>query len=255
VSQTLPTDLSDLKSDGFAIIEDCLTAKQCIEWCNRISLAINRPESHGRLQAKVADQSITYGSRNLIELCPEIAELLRIPAISKASRQFLGDCFGLVRGLYFDKPPGVSWSLPWHQDLTIAVASHVVGAETLDGFTKPTVKAGVCHVEAPTWLLEQMLTVRIHLDAMTSENGPLVVRKGSHLLGKLIEGITPPSNKVFEVHCSAGAAMLMRPLLCHSSIPSIADTTMHRRTVHLELCSSEHLPHGFRWKDFIRIDC
>jgi hypothetical protein len=44
----------------------------------------------------------------------------------------------------------------------------------------PTVKAGIPHLVAPQWLLERMLTIRVHLDEVTHENGPLVVQPGSH---------------------------------------------------------------------------
>ena len=51
-------------------------------------------------------------------------------------------------------------------------------------FKKPTIKAGVPHVEAPESVLECMLTARIHLDETTDENGPLLVIPGSHQSGK-----------------------------------------------------------------------
>ena len=47
-------------------------------------------------------------------------------------------------------------------------------------FCKPTCKAGVPHVEAPWAILEQMVAVRIHLDDVSEENGPLKVQPGSH---------------------------------------------------------------------------
>src|SRR4029077_6153806 len=91
--------------------------------------------------------------------------------------QVLGPSAGLVRGLYFDKPPEQSWALPFHRDKTIAVRDNrKLGA----GFPNPTMKAGVPHVEAPDYILERMLTLRIHLDPMTLENGPLSLMPGSH---------------------------------------------------------------------------
>jgi len=66
----------------------------------------------------------------------------------------LGPQGGLTRGLYFDKPPGNSWALPWHRDLTIAVKQH----GPLGCFTNPTKKAGVPHVQAPAELLARMVT-------------------------------------------------------------------------------------------------
>ena len=79
-----------------------------------------------------------------------------------ALAEVLGEECGLVRGLYFDKPPDQSWSLPWHRDQTIAVADNRLPTTY---FRNPTKKEGVLHVEAPRELLQQMLTLRIHLIA------------------------------------------------------------------------------------------
>src|SRR6266404_493411 len=103
------------------------------------------------------------------------------PARVEAMAAVLGPDFGLVRVLFFDKPPGGSWSLPAHKDLTIAVRDNRLPSRH---FRNPTRKAGVPHVEAPRELLDKMLTARIHLDDVTAENGPLKVIPGSHRLGK-----------------------------------------------------------------------
>ena len=96
--------------------------------------------------------------------------------------------------LYFDKPPGESWALPWHKDLAIAVRDNRLPS---DHFARPTTKYGVPHVEAPAWLLERMLTARLHLDEVTDENGPLRVLPGSHRDGK-----ESGSGRVNEVRCA-----------------------------------------------------
>jgi ectoine hydroxylase-related dioxygenase (phytanoyl-CoA dioxygenase family) len=230
----------------------------CLDLAARVSAAVERSTSQGRLQAKVAEQSVTYGSRNLLSLFPEVVNLLALPVIAQACASILGASYGVVRGLYFDKPPGLSWSLPWHQDLTIAVKEHQPTQpestqESMDGFSKPTVKAGVCHVEAPTWLLENMLTVRIHIDAMCDHNGPVLVQRGSHRAGKLTHHLEPCLSEITEIHCSVGSVMLMRPLLSHSSIASKPDSNMHRRIVHLELSSFEILPNGYSWQSFVPV--
>jgi ectoine hydroxylase-related dioxygenase (phytanoyl-CoA dioxygenase family) len=45
-------------------------------------------------------------------------------------------------------------------------------------------KAGVPHFIASDDFLRQMLTLRIHLDEVTDENGPLRVIRGSHVSSK-----------------------------------------------------------------------
>jgi len=125
----------------------------------------------------------TYAARNLASLNPGLMNAWRKPALVDLLRSVLGDRFGLVRVLYFDKNPNRTWSLPWHKDMTIAVVDHSLPSQH---FTKPTRKSGVEHVEAPTTLLSEMLTLRIHLDMVTNDNGPLQVAVGSHRNGKAV---------------------------------------------------------------------
>lgn len=179
-----------------------------------------------------------YGARNLLRLWPESVELLRAEPLHSRLLSLLGPTAGAVRGLYFDKPPGHSWALPWHKDVSVAVKAH--GPSGV--FSKPTVKAGVPHVEGPDELLQTMLTVRIHLDPMTPDNGPLRVIPGSHR-GDDREPVT--------LHCNAGDVLLMRPLLTHASGHSRDDTPLHRRIVHLECAASPNLPDGYDWHDFV----
>jgi ectoine hydroxylase-related dioxygenase (phytanoyl-CoA dioxygenase family) len=149
-----------------------------------------------------------------------------------------------VRALFFDKPPGHSWALPWHKDYSVAVVAH----RTFGVFTKPTRKAGVPHVEAPEELLERMVTARIHLDDMTDDNGPLRIIPGSHT--SLRETDDDPREPM-TVHCRAGDVLLMRPLLTHASGHCSPTTTRHRRIVHLECAPSPTLPDGYEWHDFV----
>ena len=62
-----------------------------------------------------------YAARNVLELCPPARDIWRKPRLLEFLHAALGSEFGLVRGLFFDKPPERTWSLPWHKDLTIAV--------------------------------------------------------------------------------------------------------------------------------------
>lgn len=149
-----------------------------------------------------------------------------------------------MRGLYFDKPPAGSWSLPWHRDLTIAVRDNTLPSRA---FRNPTRKAGVPHVEAPDEVLRQMLTLRIHLDDATPENGPLQVIPGSHT-SRESPGEGPP----VVVLAQAGDVLAMRPLLLHASGESKPGTMLHRRVIHLEFAAEERLPDGYAWRRFVR---
>jgi hypothetical protein len=182
-----------------------------------------------------------YGARNLLRLWPGVLDVARAPSLADALLRVLGPGGGVVRALFFDKPPGHSWALPWHRDYTIAVKAH----GPIGSFQKPTTKAGVPHVEAPEELLARMVTARVHLDAVTDENGPLRVIPGSHL--------GPEDRPAVTIHCGAGDVLLMRPLLVHGSGHSADHTDRHRRIVHLECAPPGDLPDGYEWHDFVKI--
>lgn len=184
-----------------------------------------------------------YGARELLRMWPRVVELARAPGLLAVLGEILGRDGGVVRGLFFDKPPGHSWALPWHRDYTVAVRAH----GRIGLFKKPTTKAGVPHLEAPTDLLAGMVTVRIHLDDMTDENGSLRVIPGSHRLDDAVP--KPP----VTLECRAGDVLLMRPLLSHSSGHSRPGNESHRRIVHLECAPTPHLPDGYEWHDFVRL--
>lgn len=231
-----------LERDGFASAPGLLSESEC-------DALIASLETH----LQVADPAIRggegaiYAARNLMDFWPEATSFWRRPAILEVLQAHLGASGGLVRMLYFDKPPGQSWALPWHKDLTIAVADH---RGPWVEYRHPTTKAGVPHLEAPEAVLETMLTLRLHLDAVTNENGPLKVVPGSHRTGKHLD----LSGEVAILHAKRGDGLLMRPLLAHASGRSQEGTTQHRRILHLEFASSETLPEGVRWHRFLPLE-
>jgi hypothetical protein len=229
-----------LERDGFAVLPDVLTEAEVraalMEWAE-----VSR--RHAGDEAILANDGPAYGARNLLQLWPGVLDFTRRPRLRDALLEVLGPVAGVVRVLFFDKPPGHSWALPWHKDYNIAVAEH--GAE--GAFTKPTTKAGLPHVMAPAAVLEAMLTARVHLDAVTANNGPLRVIPGSHrhyAMG------ADEAREPVAVHCRAGDVLLMRPLLTHASGHTKPAANAHRRTVHLECAASPALPDGYRWHSF-----
>ena len=155
----------------------------------------------------------------------------------------LGEKAFVVRGILFDKTEGANWKVPWHQDVTIAIKDRV----DIDGFGPWSIKQGVQHVQPPAYVLQKMLSVRIHLDNCPAMNGALRVIPGSHMEGKLDESIIADKVQGREaVTCeiSAGGALVMRPLLLHSS--SASEVPQHRRVVHLDYANVS-LPDGLSW--------
>ena len=159
------------------------------------------------------------------------------------ARQALGPFARPVRILFFDKRPDANWSVPYHQDLTIAVGARA----EVEGFGPWSVKADIPHVQAPFRILERMVAVRLHLDPCGPENGPLRVLPCTHLHGRLRHEdidrlvLERPEQTVIA---DRGDAILMHPLLLHASSP--ASKPSHRRVLHIEYAAVD-LPEPLTW--------
>jgi ectoine hydroxylase-related dioxygenase (phytanoyl-CoA dioxygenase family) len=194
-------------------------------------------------------QGTVVAARNVLSAWPAAGGVWRQSPLPDVLHTLLGRDYGLVRVLFFDKPPDQTWALPWHKDLTIAVRDNRLPSRH---FHKPTTKAGVPHVEASQDVLEGIVTVRLHLDDVTEENGPLKVIPGSHQSGKLLgPGGTAPQS----ILTGRGDVLLMWPLLAHCSSRSHSGTRRHRRILHLEFAASAWLPDGYAWHDFVPGQC
>ena len=184
------------------------------------------------------------GRRGLLAL-PPIAELARSRRVLALVRPHLPAEPFPVRAIYFDKSPGTKWLVPWHQDLSLALRARV----EVPGFGPWSTKEGIPHVRPPVGLLQQMLTVRIHLDAADEANGALRVLPGSHRLGRLsADRIRQTRSEQPEFLCrvSAGDALLMRPLLLHAS--SRSTSARHRRVLHIDYAAFT-LPKELDWHE------
>jgi hypothetical protein len=227
--------------DGFVVVSGVLTPGRIAGIVSALEGAFQRQADNAAIRT---DAGNVYAARNVLEIWPEAASVWRQPPLPEMLEAVLSPDFGLVRTLYFDKPPDRTWALPWHKDLTIAVRDNH-RPSTL--FGKPTVKAGVPHVEAPEQVLEAMVTLRIHLDEVTEENGPLLVVPGSQRTGKALQlGDKTPRTLLAK----RGEVLMIRPLVAHSSVRSHPKTRSHRRILHLEFAASPELPDGYCWHDF-----
>lgn len=220
--------------EGFALIQDCRAP------VDELLIAI---ASAAGASVRSKDRSV-FAVRNLLSI-PAIARWATSPSVRDLIEPILGPAAFAVRGILFDKTPTANWKVPWHQDLSIAVKQRV---ET-PGFGPWSSKAGVPHVQPPQSVLEQMFTVRLHLDECGQDNGPLKVIPGSHRLGIMNEQqLSATVSAGPAAHCCVpcGGAVLMRPLLAHAS--SSAVVPGHRRVVHIEF-SNGPLPLPLEWED------
>jgi ectoine hydroxylase-related dioxygenase (phytanoyl-CoA dioxygenase family) len=245
-SPLLSSWVEAIEQDGFVTMPAIFAEKQLERMRSEITAGFS---DNGNEASAVRRRNGTMvAARNVLDWMPSASTVWQVSPILDLLRSVLGDRFGLVRALYFDKPPGQSWVLPWHKDMTIAVANNALPSNT---FIHPTKKAGVPHVEAPVELLERMLTLRILLDDVTEENGPLRVQLGSHRTGESVESV---ASNVQLILGRAGDVLAMRPLLTHSSGHSHPESDRHRRTLHLEFAADRLLSDGYTWHHFIEVE-
>jgi len=244
MDEFLSCQLKQFQEDGFVILRHVFPISMVREMIQEVTGALSDPIQQ---QSTIrSEHGAVCAARNILTLWPRVATIWNISPLTMLLPQLLGPEYGLIRVLFFDKPPNNTWALPWHKDMTIAVRDNKLPSSH---FTKPTRKAGVPHVEASEEILRKMLTARIHLDAATEENGPLKVVPGSHRLGK---AESPGNGEVRTILAGQGDVLLMRPLLEHSSGRSRPDTSSHRRILHLEFSGVRELPDGYEWHDYIQ---
>jgi ectoine hydroxylase-related dioxygenase (phytanoyl-CoA dioxygenase family) len=186
----------------------------------------------------------TYAIRRVMQRMPELAAFVWNPAMQELVRTLVGDRAFITKSIWFDKPPGGNWFVGYHQDISISVDRKV----EVEGYSRWTAKQGIIGVVPPVHVLENTLTLRIHLDDADATNGALQVKQGTHRNG-ILRSTDVAAN---EVECSlrAGDVMVMRPLLLHASMRST--TTKPRRVLHIEV-SRQELAAPLQWAERMAI--
>ena len=223
-------------SDGFAVVPGLYTATEVAALLRTVETAPASGPNFRRSQE-------VFAIRDLLGEVPALWPQLATHNLRALLGQLFPDGCHLVKAIYFDKPAGSNWLVTWHQDLMINVAQRTEAP----GFGPWTSKAEGVSVQPPAAVLENVCTVRIHLDDCGATNGALKVVPGSHRRGVVLP---PDVAALTPAACTcavpAGGAMLMKPLLLHASNRSHG--TRPRRVVHLEFASVE-LPAGLGWRE------
>ncbi len=159
--------------------------------------------------------------------------------------EILGENARPVRSVYFDKTPDTNWNVAWHQDTSIVVKKKL----DISGFLNWSEKDGIPHVEPPVKYLNNILTVRIHVDKANKSSGVLRVVPKTHVNGRVKSGEIlniVEHVKIIECDANPGDILLMRPLLFHSSRK--ASNPSRRRVIHIEY-SAMDLPGNLEWNE------
>jgi ectoine hydroxylase-related dioxygenase (phytanoyl-CoA dioxygenase family) len=223
-------DLQRFNELGYLVTEPLLDSKQITDLISLIEADVQRQSKRG-------------GVRDVMSRIPSLANVAELPAIRAIVDCVLDTEAFVVRSTLFDKTPIANWKVPWHQDVTIAVRERIEA----DGYGPWSTKGSVTHVQPPAEVLNRMVTVRIHLDPCPRDNGALRVMPGTHHLGRINQNRAMDYvNEKDCVCCEAapGEALVMRPLLLHSS--SLSELPAHRRVLHFDFAVGD-LDGGIEW--------
>lgn len=192
---------------GFDFIPPLYSEDEILEIVNTI-------EVNTKDKANFRRTNNVFAIRRFLLEVPEILPLVFTQKLKSILTELLGENYFLVKSIYFDKPADSNWYVAYHQDLTISVNQKI----DTEGFGPWTVKPDNYAVQPPLAILEQMVTLRIHLDDTSAENGALYIIPESHNKGILRPELIDWSNTT-EKDCPVekGGIMLMKPLLLHSS--------------------------------------
>jgi ectoine hydroxylase-related dioxygenase (phytanoyl-CoA dioxygenase family) len=149
-----------------------------------------------------------------------------------------------VRAVVFDKTQSINWSLGWHQDRTIIVERRL----EVVGFGPWSLKDSLVHVEPPITLLNDMVTLRVHLDEVGPDNAPLKIARGSHRLGRIPGEEIPrvvQSRGSYSCLAEAGDVWVYATPIVHASGAAMSP---HRRRVLQVDYAAFDLPGALRWR-------
>jgi hypothetical protein len=226
-----------LSEDGFVAMDRCLDDRTVDSLIARIEKDKDDRDDTRSVRRK---RGIAFARRNLLST-PLVQSFLQSDLLRSLHSE-IGPELIAVRAILFDKTGSANWTVPWHQDRSIAVRER----RDLSGFGPWSKKAGVVHVQPPLEILAQMITLRFSLDPCGADNGPLRVIPRTH------HGILDPTaldeklrkGPVYQCTTAAGGIVIMRPLVLHAS--SAAKRVAHRRVLHIEFGPPE-LPGGLQW--------
>ena len=230
-----------LFDNGFSVMENIYSEEEI----QNILTIIDQTDSSNETFRKTND---LFAIRQFLREIPTVIDLIFTENLKSVMKEIIGEDFFVVKSIYFDKPETSNWYVPYHQDLTISVDKKM----EIKNFELWTTKQNQFAVQPPIEFLENITTIRIHLDDTDENNGALRVVPKSHLK-KIYRPETIDWNKETETICRVkkGGIMLMKPLTLHSS--KRTTNNKKRRVIHIEF-SNRELPNELNWAERINLN-
>ncbi len=209
-----------LKENGFSITKSIFTKEELLDLISLIEYSKKN-----------------YAIRQLINKESKVLELIfKNNDFKELYKTVCCEDYFLSKAIFFNKPSKTNWFVGYHQDISISVKNKIEA----EGFSNWTNKNNQLGVIPPKEILENTVTIRIHLDETNETNGALKVIPKTHTKGIIrVDESFKKETLGVEQLCSVekGGVMLMKPLLLHASSKSISE--FDRRVIHLEFCNKE----------------
>lgn len=227
--------------NGFTIINNMFSDEEV----QNISEAIENIDTSKETFRKSED---LFAIRQFLKEVPEVQHLIFNDNLKAVISELFGEKYFVVKSIYFDKPETSNWYVAYHQDLTISVDQKI----QLEGFGPWTAKQNQFAVQPPLDILENIYTIRIHLDDTDENNGALKVVPGSHAKGIYRPETIDWTIETEEIcNVEKGGIMIMKPLILHGS--NRTTNGKRRRVIHIEF-SHRELPGGLSWPEKMVIE-
>lgn len=227
--------------NGFAIVDNIYTTEEVDKLLQQIEQANSEKETFRKSTG-------LFAIRQFLKEVPVTVDTVFNDNLKTVLKQLLGNKYFVAKSIYFDKPQTSNWYVSYHQDLTISVDKKL----NLSGFDFWTVKQNQFAVQPPLDILQNVVTVRIHLDDTDENNGALKVIPKSHVKGIYRpETINRTTENEVSCNVSKGGIMLMKPLLLHSS--GRTTNNKQRRVIHIEF-SNQELPKELNWAERLNLN-
>ena len=227
---------NSLIENGFTVINNIFSDEEI----KKISEVIQNIDTSKETFRKSED---LFAIRQFLKEIPEVKDLIFNENLKAIIKEIFGENYFVGKSIYFDKPEKSNWYVAYHQDLTISVDKKV----ELKNFGPWTTKQNQFAVQPPLDILENIFTIRIHLDDTDENNGALKVVPKSHAKG-IYRPETIDWNVETENICNVekGGIMIMKPLILHGS--NRTTNGKKRRVIHIEF-SNKELPKELNWSE------
>ncbi len=231
----------EINSEGFAIIDAVYSDNEMEQIVSEIEKVTHNSKDNSTFR-KSDD---LFAIRQFHKEIPATLSYIFNDKLKEIIKTNFGKNYFITKSIYFDKPEKSNWFVAYHQDLTISVNKKV----EIENFENWTTKQNQFAVQPPKEILENIFTIRIHIDKTTKDNGALKVLNTSHQKGICrIENIQIEDEIETICEVEKGGIMIMKPLLFHAS--NKTTNNERRRVIHIEF-SNQILPNELEWSEKI----